>query len=341
MAENEVIEQNNNAMNMVMGANLEQVTKQLQAISNFQSVVQSNLKKDQDFGVIPGTQKPTLLKPGAEKIQMLFGVTSEYEEIERIQDYDKGFFAYTIRCTLSQNGTKITEGMGHCNTKEKKYIKQDPFTLANTCLKMAKKRAQIDATLTIASLSEVFTQDIEDLKDFAQQEQMETMNGNDAGNMKVTFGKHKGKTLAQIMKEEDGESYVKWLSDKAREEPMRKAASMVLNGGGTKNDSKPKKTEKDENLVTRYQLEEINKRANVIADANNMNVDDVIGAYKIKDIESIDKKTASDLIDRLNDKVDKLQKKDDQTQQEALFDRDKPPFADAKPVTISDDDLPF
>lgn len=341
MAENEVTTQNNNAMNMVMGANLEQVTKQLQAISNFQSVVQNNLKKDQDFGVIPGTQKPTLLKPGAEKIQMLFGVTSEYEEIERIQDYDKGFFAYTIRCTLSQNGTKITEGMGHCNTKEKKYVKQDPFTLANTCLKMAKKRAQIDATLTIASLSEVFTQDIEDLKDFAQQEQMETMNGNDAGNMKVTFGKHKGKTLAQIMKEEDGESYVKWLADKAREEPMRKAASMVLNGGGTDNAPKPKKSEKNENGITRYQLEEIRKQAQIVGNANNMNIDDVINAYKIDDVEAIDKKTASELIERLNDKVSKMQKEATQSQQNDLFDRDNPPFADAKPVEIADDDLPF
>ena len=34
--------------------------------------------------------------------------------------------------------------------------------LANTVLKMAKKRAQVDAVLTVASLSEIFTQDMED-----------------------------------------------------------------------------------------------------------------------------------------------------------------------------------
>lgn len=339
MAENEVATQNNNAMNMVMSADLDQVTKQLQAISNFQSVVQNNLKKDQDFGIIPGTQKPTLLKPGAEKIQMLFGVTSEYEEIERIQDYDKGFFAYTIRCTLSQNGTKITEGMGHCNTKEKKYVKQDPFTLANTCLKMAKKRAQIDATLTIASLSEVFTQDIEDMQEFANREQMETMNSSDAANTKITFGKYKGKTLGEINKEDS--SYLDWLSKNAKQETMKKAASMVVNGGERNNESKPKKDKKDENLVTRYQLDEIRKQAKIIAEANDMSVDDVISAYKIKDVESIDKKTASDLIDRLNDKVNKLHKGTEQAEQGALFDRDKPPFADATPVDIDEDDLPF
>ena len=39
---------------------------------------------------------------------------------------------------------------------------EDPYTLANTVLKMAKKRAQVDGALTVASLSEIFTQDLED-----------------------------------------------------------------------------------------------------------------------------------------------------------------------------------
>jgi len=131
------------------------------------NVIQKTLKEGHDYGVIPGTgNKPTLLKPGAEKILMLMGVTSEYQLVERVQDYEQGFFAFTVKCVLSKNGQVITEGLGHCNTLEKKYRseRQDPYTLANTCLKMAKKRAQIDAVLTIASLSEVFTQDLEDLE---------------------------------------------------------------------------------------------------------------------------------------------------------------------------------
>ena len=73
--------------------------------------------------MIPGTPKPTLLKPGAEKIQMLLGVTSEYEVIERVQDYDKGFFAFTVRCVIYKNGMKITEGVGHC-----KHVKKSMST---------------------------------------------------------------------------------------------------------------------------------------------------------------------------------------------------------------------
>ncbi|EME3582295.1 hypothetical protein QL848_002593 [Enterococcus faecium] len=326
---NEVGIQKNSAMDMVMGADLDKVTKQLQAIANFQNVVQNNLKSGQDFGVIPGTNKPTLLKPGAEKIQMLFGVTSEYEEIERIQDYDNGFFAYTIKCTLSKDGMKITEGMGHCNTKEKKYIKQDPFTLANTCLKMAKKRAQIDATLTIASLSEVFTQDMEDLQDFSEREQMETMTKQDALAMKTTFGKYKGSTLGEIVKKD--RSYIEWLAKNAKQEAIKKASDMILSDHLEQQSSIP--------LVTNEQIDEIRALADVIARANNLSQEEVIKAYGIDDLKQINEVTGKDLIRRLSDKVSSLMPKEEKKQEE-LFDDMNPPF-DGKEVGISDDDLPF
>lgn len=156
----------NRSLSVIENLDLSQVQQVMDKIARFQAVVQKTLKKDHDFGIIPGTgSKPTLLKPGAEKILMMLGVSSEYELLERVQDYERGFFAYTVRCILKRNDQVITQGLGHCNTREKRYRseRQDPFTLANTCLKMAKKRSQIDATLTIASLSELFTQDVEDL----------------------------------------------------------------------------------------------------------------------------------------------------------------------------------
>ena len=158
--------QSTQSMSIIDNVNLQQVSATMQKIAQFQAVVQKTLKKDHDYGVIPGTgSKPTLLKPGAEKILMLMGLTSEYEVIEKVQDYNRGFFAFTVKCTLSKSGIKVTEGVGHANTREKRYTsggQQDPYTLANTVLKMAKKRAQVDAVLTVASLSEIFTQDLED-----------------------------------------------------------------------------------------------------------------------------------------------------------------------------------
>ena len=159
--------QTTQSLSIIDNVNLQQVSATMQKIAQFQAVVQKTLKKDHDYGVIPGTgSKPTLLKPGAEKILMLMGLTSEYKVIERVQDYDRGFFAFTVKCTLSKSDIKVTEGVGHANTREKRYVsgrQQDAYTLANTVLKMAKKRAQVDAVLTVASLSEIFTQDLEDL----------------------------------------------------------------------------------------------------------------------------------------------------------------------------------
>lgn len=216
---NEIAKQAN-SLSIIESVDIGAVQSTLTKINQFQAVVQNTLKKNHDYGVIPGTPKPTLLKPGAEKIQMLLGVTSEYEVIERVQDYDKGFFAFTVRCVIYKNGMKITEGVGHCNTREKKYANQDPYTLANTCLKMAKKRAQIDATLTLASLSEVFTQDIEDMQEYIQTEQVETMTAQDAAQIKLTFGKYKGKTLKEIYKTQP--DYLEWLLKQERTDPVIK-----------------------------------------------------------------------------------------------------------------------
>jgi len=253
------------------------IQKTMQKITQLQAVVQGTLKKDHDFGVIPGTVKPTLLKPGAEKILMMFGLTSEYEFLDRVEDFEKGFFAYTLKCVLSKNGQKITEGVGQANTMEGRYrwrwvpekklpdgvVKEtlvsrtiegkygpyteykiendDPYTLANTVLKMAKKRAQIDAVLTVASLSEVFTQDIEDMREFLQNEQIDNMSEVDAKNIKVTFGsKHKGKTLGEIMKED--RSYIEWLSQKANDPVMRKACFELLSAEDNATEANNKKS---------------------------------------------------------------------------------------------------
>lgn len=218
-----------NALSIIDTINIERVSGIMNRINQFQQVVHSQLKPKVDFGVIPGTgSKPSLLKPGAEKILMLLGLSSEYEIIEQIQDYEEGFFAYTIRCILTKNGQVITEGLGHCNSKEKKYEsdKQDKYMLGNTCLKMAKKRAQVDAALTVGSLSNIFTQDLEDMAQFNQSERIETMNSDDAEKMKINFGKHRGKTVEQIYKEDTG--YVKWLSEKAKDPTVKKAAEIVL-----------------------------------------------------------------------------------------------------------------
>jgi len=148
---------------MIDDMSIQQVAQTMQKITQFQKVIQQTLRQNHDYGVVPGTDKPILLKPGAEKILMMMGLRSEFEIVDSTRDFENGFFQYQVRCKLYKGDLIITEGLGSCNTKERKYLRQDPFSIDNTVLKMAKKRALVDAALLVASLSDVFTQDLEDM----------------------------------------------------------------------------------------------------------------------------------------------------------------------------------
>lgn len=153
----------NNALSIIDSVDIQEVQQVMNKIGQFQKVVQSQLRQNHDFGVIPGTPKPTLLKPGAEKLLMLLGLRSKFEIVESTRDFDKGFFQYQVKCKLYRGDMLVTEGLGSCNNRERKYIKMDPYTMDNTVLKMAKKRALVDAALLVGSLSDIFTQDLEDM----------------------------------------------------------------------------------------------------------------------------------------------------------------------------------
>jgi len=89
--------------------------------------VKTVMRKDVDFGVIPGTTKPTLLKPGAEKLCTLFGLTSRFQLIDRVEDWigkdhnGEPFFYYLYRCQLYRQDILITEADASCNSFEQKY----------------------------------------------------------------------------------------------------------------------------------------------------------------------------------------------------------------------------
>jgi hypothetical protein len=152
-----------NSYSSIENVEMNTVKQTLGKINQFQQLIKNQLQQGQDYGIIPGTSKPTLLKPGAEKILMLMGLTSKFDILDSTRDFESGFFQYQVKCRLYKDRMLITEGLGACNTREKKYLKQDAYTIDNTALKMAKKRSLVDATLLIASLSQIFTQDMEDI----------------------------------------------------------------------------------------------------------------------------------------------------------------------------------
>jgi hypothetical protein len=102
--------------------------------------------------------KPSLWKPGAEKIVGMLNMRAEWPELVDTLDAATHPDAKTValRCVLhDQHGNVVSEGAG-ARSLEREY-----FDL-NKAIKMAKKSSLIDAVLNAAGLSEVFTQDAED-----------------------------------------------------------------------------------------------------------------------------------------------------------------------------------
>ncbi len=205
-------------------------------LAEFQDFVKSCMKDGMDFGIIPGTPKPTLYKPGAEKLCEMYGLAITIDTSHKVEDWEHGFFHYEVHCQLvsRRTGEVVAEGVGSCNSKEARYRwrwapedevpayldksklakkgghkwvferdipagtdkatlpkregiskktgrpytqydigqfmyrieNDDIYTLVNTILKMAKKRALIDAVLSATRSSGLFTQDIEDIKGY-------------------------------------------------------------------------------------------------------------------------------------------------------------------------------
>lgn len=165
-------------------------------LRELQAFAKQYLIAGEDYGTIPGTVKPTLLKPGAEKLCDVYGFAREFTIVEALEDWEHGRFAYTVKATLRSMRTRlvVSEGLGACNSMEARYrylwvkesrvprdqratlptrttkyglqyrvVNDDPFSQVNTYLKMAKKRALVDAVLSATRSSGLFTQDLEDL----------------------------------------------------------------------------------------------------------------------------------------------------------------------------------
>ncbi len=140
------------------------VKQKVKAINDIGQVLKDQLVRKVDYGVIPGTSKPTLLQPGAEKILIIFGLHAKSDLVDKIVDYDREFCLYTVKVIIINSaGIIIGEGLGSSNNREKGKAGQDFYTLLNTCLKIAEKRAKVSAVKGIAALSNIFTQDTEDL----------------------------------------------------------------------------------------------------------------------------------------------------------------------------------
>ena len=123
--------------------------------SYFISQVLPKLKENQDYYTIKG--KKSLAKGGAEKLASIYNLIATFEKDKESLDMlgnVKGLIAFV--CTLSKFGVIAGQGRGS-DTLERNQ--NDP----NKALKMTQKRAFVDAVIRTTGLSDIFTQDIEDM----------------------------------------------------------------------------------------------------------------------------------------------------------------------------------
>lgn len=115
---------------------IESAVERYNAVTEFVSRV---LRSDVDYGVIPGTDKRTLLKPGAEKLTTFFGLSTRFQLLERIEDWTgerhggEPFFYYLYRCQLFRGDVLIAEGDASCNSRETKYRWREAQRLCPAC----------------------------------------------------------------------------------------------------------------------------------------------------------------------------------------------------------------
>lgn len=165
-------------------------------VNLMQDVMKEVMQDGTHYGTIPGTKSKSLFKAGAEKLMSTFRLAGD-PEVEDLSRDGEVHYRVKVRLT-SVSGAFIGAGIGECSSQEDKYawrlaicpeefeatpenrrrikfskyqgkveqkkqVRTNPADVANTILKMAKKRGQVDAVITCTAASDLFTQDIEDL----------------------------------------------------------------------------------------------------------------------------------------------------------------------------------
>jgi len=162
-------------------ADLEYLSEQRKMLREF---VSKELIRDSDFGVIPGTKKATLYKPGAEKLKVLFKLGFNTVLTRETINAKENFAMFTYKTQvyrLDDQSMIVGECEASCNSQEKKYRERSVwinnqrhmeatpiFDIMNTLQKMAQKRAFVGAIIISVGASDFFTQDIDDPDDGKQ-----------------------------------------------------------------------------------------------------------------------------------------------------------------------------
>jgi hypothetical protein len=89
-------------------------------VSKVQEVQRRVMRDGVHYGKVPSVDKPTLLKPGAEILGMVFCLDPQFEVTE-LRDGDH--LTVNVKCIVYHQGSgaRLGSGLGSCSTKESRY----------------------------------------------------------------------------------------------------------------------------------------------------------------------------------------------------------------------------
>lgn len=174
-----------------------------QNIARVQTLKKEVLKEGVDFGIIPGTPKPSLYKPGAELVNLMFGVSVDPQIVQEDEQLDEvGLAYYRVKVRMefkTRAGIFLGASYGSASSNEEKYkwrratgpkefaatvegrkrskfrrgknnteyeeqqVRTEVEDIKNTILQMSMKRSEVSGTKRVHALSGMFGQDLEDL----------------------------------------------------------------------------------------------------------------------------------------------------------------------------------
>lgn len=109
------------------------VTELVAQADKIREVMSTAMKEDVHYGKIPGVNKPTLLKPGAEMLNVLLRLAPSYDSERTF--HDDGHLTVVSKCALTHipTGLVLGEGEGLCSTRETKYAYRTGGRVCPSC----------------------------------------------------------------------------------------------------------------------------------------------------------------------------------------------------------------
>ena len=130
------------------GKNLRSSVGATDCYEEVKEFIKSNFVEGVDYAVLPKCTKPSILKSGAIKVCRYLQLIPQPAIITERIDIENSLVAFTVAVTLlDKEGKGVYTGIGFADSRETKFGTASAFNVGNTVLKLAKKRALVDAIL--------------------------------------------------------------------------------------------------------------------------------------------------------------------------------------------------